>query len=77
MHLAAGHLSFQRGGVWVGVRPSTVRSPYLQMNHSETTMCILVMTYTRAAASDYDDWAKTFDNPGWGSADLIPLLQKV
>jgi alcohol oxidase len=33
--------------------------------------------YTRAAASDYDDWEKTFKNPGWGSADLIPLLQKV
>ena len=35
------------------------------------------MMYTRAAASDYDDWENTFRNPGWGSADLIPLLQKV
>ncbi|KAB5588488.1 hypothetical protein CTheo_8072 [Ceratobasidium theobromae] len=31
------------------------------------------MMYARAAASDYDDW-KT---PGWGSKDMIPLLQKV
>ena len=35
------------------------------------------MMYTRAAASDYDDWENTFKNPGWGSAHLIPLLQKV
>ena len=35
------------------------------------------MMYTRAAASDYDDWEKNFDNPGWGSKDLIPLLKKV
>jgi alcohol oxidase len=32
--------------------------------------------YTRAAASDYDDWEKIYKNPGWGSQDLIPLLQK-
>ncbi len=38
---------------------------------------ISVLMYTRAAASDYDDWEKAFKNPGWGSADLIPLLQKV
>ncbi|KAF8728294.1 hypothetical protein AX14_006823, partial [Amanita brunnescens Koide BX004] len=37
---------------------------------------INLMQYTRAAASDYDDWENTFKNPGWGSADLIPLLQK-
>ncbi|KAF8338387.1 GMC oxidoreductase-domain-containing protein [Amanita rubescens] len=37
---------------------------------------INLMMYTRAAASDYDDWEKTFKNPGWGSSDLIPLLQK-
>ncbi len=36
-----------------------------------------MMMSTRAAASDYDDWEKTFKNPGWGSSDLIPLLQKV
>ncbi|KAF8622855.1 hypothetical protein AX15_006699 [Amanita polypyramis BW_CC] len=34
------------------------------------------MVYTRAAASDYDDWENVYRNPGWGSKDLIPLLQK-
>ncbi|GJE92907.1 GMC oxidoreductase [Phanerochaete sordida] len=34
------------------------------------------MMYTRAAASDYDDWETKFGNPGWGSKDLIPLLKK-
>ncbi|KAI0693654.1 GMC oxidoreductase-domain-containing protein [Cytidiella melzeri] len=34
------------------------------------------MMYTRAAASDYDEWENTFKNPGWGSKDIIPLLQK-
>ncbi|KAI0030688.1 alcohol oxidase-like protein [Vararia minispora EC-137] len=32
--------------------------------------------YTRAAASDYDDWEQMYNNPGWGSKDLIPLLKK-
>ncbi|KAE9398123.1 alcohol oxidase [Gymnopus androsaceus JB14] len=32
--------------------------------------------YTRASASDYDDWEK-LENPGWGSKDLIPLARKV
>jgi len=31
------------------------------------------MMYTRASASDFDDW-KT---PGWGSKDLLPLLRKM
>ncbi|KAF8627066.1 hypothetical protein AX17_006405 [Amanita inopinata Kibby_2008] len=34
------------------------------------------MMYTRASASDYDDWKQEYKNPGWGSKDLIPLLQK-
>ncbi|KAH8826569.1 GMC oxidoreductase-domain-containing protein [Flagelloscypha sp. PMI_526] len=34
------------------------------------------MMYTRAAASDYDDWEKVYGNEGWGSKDLIPLLKK-
>ena len=33
--------------------------------------------YTRAAASDYDDWEIKYSNPGWGARDLIPLLKKV
>ncbi|KAI0671023.1 alcohol oxidase-like protein [Trametes maxima] len=32
--------------------------------------------YARAAASDYDDWATVYDNKGWGSAELLPLLKK-
>ena len=35
------------------------------------------MMYTRASASDYDDWEKKFKNPGWGSEDIIPLIKKV
>jgi alcohol oxidase len=35
------------------------------------------MMYTRAAASDYDDWETVYGNVGWGSKDLIPLLKKV
>ncbi|KAF9004050.1 hypothetical protein BDQ17DRAFT_1325916 [Cyathus striatus] len=36
-----------------------------------------VTAYTRAAASDYDDWENLYGNTGWSSRDLIPLLQKV
>ncbi|KAI0066420.1 alcohol oxidase-like protein [Artomyces pyxidatus] len=32
--------------------------------------------YMRASKSDYDDWETGYKNPGWGSADLIPLLKK-
>ncbi|KAK0432026.1 GMC oxidoreductase-domain-containing protein [Armillaria borealis] len=34
------------------------------------------MLYNRPAASDFDDWETDFGNEGWGSKDLIPLLQK-
>ncbi|KAI0247173.1 alcohol oxidase-like protein [Lactifluus subvellereus] len=34
------------------------------------------MMYNRASASDYDDWETEYQNPGWGSYDLIPLLKK-
>jgi len=34
------------------------------------------MMYTRAAASDYDDWKNVHGNPGWGATDLLPLLKK-
>ncbi|KAF7312458.1 GMC-OxRdtase-N domain-containing protein [Mycena indigotica] len=33
------------------------------------------LMYTRASPSDYDDW-ESLGNPGWGSADLIPLANK-
>ena len=35
------------------------------------------MMYTRASASDYDDWETVYENPGWGSDELIPFLRKV
>ncbi|OBZ66993.1 Alcohol oxidase [Grifola frondosa] len=34
------------------------------------------MMYTRASASDYNDWEKVHDNPGWGFEDLLPLSKK-
>ncbi|KAI0644558.1 alcohol oxidase-like protein [Trametes meyenii] len=33
--------------------------------------------YTRPAASDYDDWAKVYKNPGWSFDELLPLIKKV
>ncbi|PPQ64204.1 hypothetical protein CVT24_008622 [Panaeolus cyanescens] len=34
------------------------------------------MVYTRASASDYDDWEQVHGNRGWGSDSLVPLLKK-
>ena len=39
-------------------------------------MCTVAM-YTRASRSDYDDWETVYGNVGWGSNDLVPLLEKV
>jgi hypothetical protein len=36
-------------------------------------MFCIVMVYTRAPASDFDDWAID----GWESKNLIPLMKKV
>ncbi|TFY62250.1 hypothetical protein EVJ58_g3976 [Rhodofomes roseus] len=33
--------------------------------------------YTRPSPSDFDDWETVYGNQGWGSRDLIPLLQKM
>ena len=38
---------------------------------------VKVAMYTRASASDYDDWATIYGNRGWSAADLLPLLRKV
>ena len=43
--------------------------------HTEAVIQVLV--YTRAAASDYDDWENVYGNKGWGSEYLVPLLKKV
>ncbi|KAJ6463036.1 GMC oxidoreductase-domain-containing protein [Mycena vitilis] len=37
---------------------------------------INIMMYNRPAASDFDEWETDFGNVGWGSKDLIPMLQK-
>ena len=76
MRSVEGRLLFLWGVVWVGVRLSTVSNPPNEA-FNKMTRGLSVMMYTRAAASDYDDWENTFKNPGWGSAHLIPLLQKV
>ncbi|KDR75994.1 hypothetical protein GALMADRAFT_139756 [Galerina marginata CBS 339.88] len=34
------------------------------------------VVYTRAAASDYDDWETKYGNKGWSSKHIIPLLKK-
>ncbi|KAJ7263563.1 alcohol oxidase-like protein [Mycena haematopus] len=34
------------------------------------------MLYNRPSASDYDDWETKYGNQGWGSKNIIPLLQK-
>ncbi|KAJ7634971.1 hypothetical protein FB45DRAFT_1056923 [Roridomyces roridus] len=34
------------------------------------------MMYNRPAASDFDEWEKTFGNEGWGAKDMIAMLQK-
>ncbi|KAH7908609.1 GMC oxidoreductase-domain-containing protein [Hygrophoropsis aurantiaca] len=38
--------------------------------------CVNFQVYVRAASSDFDDWETIHGNSGWGSKDLIPLLQK-
>ena len=47
------------------------------MDEAYTEFMIQVLFYTRAAASDYDDWENVYGNKGWGSKHLIPLLKKV
>uniref|UniRef100_A0A8H7XMI9 Glucose-methanol-choline oxidoreductase N-terminal domain-containing protein n=1 Tax=Psilocybe cubensis TaxID=181762 RepID=A0A8H7XMI9_PSICU len=34
------------------------------------------LMYTRPAASDFDDWESVHGNTGWGSKEIIPLLNK-
>ncbi|KAJ3475836.1 hypothetical protein NLI96_g11572 [Meripilus lineatus] len=34
------------------------------------------LMYTRPSLSDYDDWEMKYHNLGWGSKDLLPLIQK-
>ena len=52
---------------------------YVQLLLSDIVSQLIIkdMMYTRASASDYDDWEFRYDNPGWGSKHLIPLIKKV
>ena len=45
--------------------------------HTSYILDRIDMMYTRASASDYDDWKTIHENPGWGSDELIPLLRRV
>jgi GMC oxidoreductase len=56
---------------------AVVQELCLMAMHVMCAFSNLVMMYTRASASDYDDWETVYQNPGWGSKDLIPLLRKV
>jgi choline dehydrogenase-like flavoprotein len=47
------------------------------MVKAHTEVVIQVLFYTRAAASDYDDWENVYGNKGWSSEYLVPLLKKV
>jgi choline dehydrogenase-like flavoprotein len=50
---------------------------FLINNETEVMIWFEVLFYTRAAASDYDDWENVYGNKGWGSEHLRPLLKKV
>jgi hypothetical protein len=68
--------SFPPQDALVGDPVLTVRSFFRYLIYVSRSN-VTVMMYTRAAASDYDDWESVYDNPGWGSKHLIPLLKKV
>lgn len=72
---SSGKTLFQHVG-----RPSTAldgRAPIIQSGKCVGGgSSVNFAMYTRAAKSDYDDWA-ALGNIGWGSEDLIPLSNKV
>ena len=68
---------FKRVGVSVVALVSIVSEYFLHLTSALDHKFLPVTMYARAAASDYDDWGTKYHNPGWTSADLIPLLQKV
>lgn len=55
---------------------SSVNCGFNQLFFALCIQDLQVAMYTRAAASDYDDWESVYKNPGWGSGSLIPLLKK-
>jgi hypothetical protein len=50
---------------------------FIILNAQTEGMWNQALFYTRAAASDYDDWEYVYGNKGWGFKHLIPLLKKV
>ncbi|TCD66628.1 hypothetical protein EIP91_001095 [Steccherinum ochraceum] len=56
----------------LGGRPLVVPSGQCVGGGSSVNFAV----FNRASASEYDDWENKFNNPGWGSKDLIPLLMK-
>ena len=83
--LAAAHPSCPVASALAGARVSIVRvsvprrtSPVVLTEIALAPRgAFPVAMYTRAAASDYDDWKTVYGNKGWSSADLLPLLRKV
>jgi alcohol oxidase len=70
-HTMRTHVSHPSAAL--GGRPAIVQSPQCLGGGGS----INFMMYTRPSASDYDDWETVYQNPGWGSKDLIPLLRKI
>lgn len=57
---------------YLGGRPQVVTCAHVVGGGSSVNFTI----YNRAVASDFDDWEQEYKNPGWGAADIVPLLKK-
>ncbi|KAF7353998.1 GMC oxidoreductase [Mycena venus] len=66
----------QPGRYYSHLAPTSLSLFLLENVWAVVAASTVVMVYTRAAASDYDDWETVYGNLGWGSKDLIPLLKK-
>ncbi|KAN0140556.1 alcohol oxidase [Lactarius tabidus] len=58
------------------VQQPRVVHPASELLEPPRTRLTHLMGYARLSASDYDDWETMYQNPGWGSKDLIPLREK-
>ena len=65
--------AFLQDAVWAAARVLTVSNKLL--NQDDLSNEPPVMMYTRAAASDYDDWEK-LGNPGWNWERFIEYSKK-
>lgn len=50
---------------------------FITVGLSRTLMTLEGTVYTQPPASDYNDWAKAHNNPGWSFDDVLPLIKKV